>query len=53
VARATAPYEASALSRFREAFSGEISLPEDPGYDDARVVWNGMVDRHPAIVGPA
>jgi hypothetical protein len=50
VARATAPYEASALARFRDVFSGEITLPGDPDYDDARIVWNGMIDRHPAIV---
>jgi FAD/FMN-containing dehydrogenase len=50
VARATAPFEASALVGFREAFSGEITLPEDAGYDAARVVWNGMIDRYPAIV---
>jgi FAD/FMN-containing dehydrogenase len=25
-------------------------LPEDPGYDRARSVWNGIVDRRPALV---
>jgi FAD/FMN-containing dehydrogenase len=39
-----------ALSSFREAFAGEIVLPDDPGYDGARAVWNGMADRRPAIV---
>jgi FAD/FMN-containing dehydrogenase len=24
--------------------------PEDPGYDDARAVHNGMIDRHPALL---
>jgi FAD/FMN-containing dehydrogenase len=38
------------LSSFRETFAGEIVLPADPGYEDARRVWNGMVDRRPAIV---
>jgi FAD/FMN-containing dehydrogenase len=38
------------LGSFRETFGGEIVLPGDPGYDRARVVWNGMVDRRPAIV---
>src|SRR5690349_14418185 len=38
------------LSTFRETFEGEIVLPEDSGYDQARRVWNGMVDRRPALV---
>ncbi len=42
--------EASAINRLRDGFDGEIVLPEDSGYDAARVVWNGMIDRHPAIV---
>jgi FAD/FMN-containing dehydrogenase len=29
---------------------GEIVLPGDPGYDDARAVLNGMIDRRPAVV---
>ena len=38
------------LSTFRERFRGETVLPEDSGYDQARRVWNGMVDRRPALV---
>jgi len=38
------------LSSFRESFAGEIVLPDDPGYDRARAVWNGMADRRPALV---
>jgi FAD/FMN-containing dehydrogenase len=32
------------------AFAGEVIRPDDPGYDAARRVWNGMVDKHPALV---
>jgi len=46
----TAALDAPAFSRFREGFAGETVLPEDPGYDEARIVWNGMIDRRPAIV---
>ena len=42
--------DAPALSTFREAFAGKVTLPDDPRYDAARVVWNGMIDRRPAIV---
>jgi FAD binding domain-containing protein/berberine-like enzyme len=38
------------LSSFRGSFGGEVVLPEDPGYDQARAVWNGMADRRPALV---
>ena len=29
---------------------GELLQPGDPGYDEARRVWNGTVDRHPALI---
>jgi FAD/FMN-containing dehydrogenase len=32
------------------AFAGEVIRPDDPGYDAARRVWNGMVDKRPALV---
>lgn len=31
-------------------FTGEILLPGDEGYDKARRVWNGMIDKNPAII---
>ena len=40
----------AALGAFRDVFAGEIVTPGDPGYDAARVVWNGMIDRRPALV---
>ena len=36
--------------RFDETFAGEIVRRGDPGYDAARIVWNGMIDRYPALV---
>jgi FAD/FMN-containing dehydrogenase len=37
------------LSSLRETFAGEIVLPGDPGYDQARAVWNRVFNRRPAI----
>jgi hypothetical protein len=33
-----------------EGFKGEQLRPGDAGYDEARVVWNGLFDRHPALI---
>jgi FAD/FMN-containing dehydrogenase len=32
------------------AFSGQQLRPGDPGYDEARSVYNGMIDKRPALI---
>jgi FAD/FMN-containing dehydrogenase len=32
------------------SFVGELLLPNSPGYDAARRIWNGAIDRHPACI---
>lgn len=34
----------------RGRFRGELIRPDDSGYDDARKIWNGSIDRHPALI---
>jgi FAD/FMN-containing dehydrogenase len=38
------------LAELRSRFRGDILAPESPGYDEARAVWNAMVDRRPALI---
>jgi hypothetical protein len=32
------------------ALRGEVIDREHPAYDRARRVWNGLIDRHPAVI---
>src|SRR5687768_7842689 len=38
------------LDQFAKTFRGQIIRPSDKGYDGARRVWNGMIDRRPALI---
>jgi FAD/FMN-containing dehydrogenase len=40
----------TAVDGLRTQFSGELFTPDDAGYDDARAVHNGLIDKRPALV---
>jgi FAD/FMN-containing dehydrogenase len=35
------------LERLRESIRGQVIAPDDAGYDAARAIWNGAIDRRP------
>lgn len=38
------------MNDLRSRFAGTLIAREDPGYEEARRVWNGMIDKHPAFI---
>ena len=42
--------DAAAIEALKTNLRGHLLRPGDEGYDAARVVWNGMIDRHPALI---
>lgn len=40
----------AAVKELGESLQGELLLSGDAGYDTARMLWNGMHDRHPSLI---
>src|SRR5712692_1504687 len=53
----TARISESRLRAFQHDFTGKVIRPDDPDYERARSVWNGAINRRPALIarcsGPA
>ena len=42
--------EPASLAELDASFGGTLVTPDDPGYDDARKLFNAMIDRRPALI---
>src|SRR5262245_35525766 len=40
----------ASIRAFAAGQRGPVLRPGDPGFDEARQVWNGMIDRTPALI---
>jgi FAD/FMN-containing dehydrogenase len=38
------------VAAFKATLRGPVLQPGDPNYDDARAIWNAMIDRRPALI---
>ena len=46
----TLPLDPKELDALSQRLRGELCLPGDTGYEEARSLWNAMIDRRPAMV---
>jgi FAD/FMN-containing dehydrogenase len=42
--------DADVLTTLRDTIQGRVLAAGQPGYDEARRVWNGMIDRRPKAI---
>lgn len=46
----TSHINSHALDKLRSNFSGKIITPEDSDYDEARKIFNAMIDKRPSVI---
>ncbi|MBZ5637757.1 MAG: FAD-binding oxidoreductase [Acidobacteriia bacterium] len=48
--RTATSLDAAAVDSLRGSLRGQLVLKGDPGYDEARAIWNAMIDHRPALI---
>ncbi len=48
--RTNSALEESAVQAFKAGLRGALLRPGEAGYDDARKIWNAMIDKRPALI---
>ena len=38
------------IEELKKSLKGNVILPENADYDEARKIWNAMIDKHPALI---
>ena len=46
----TISLEKAAVQELKDSLSGSLILPDNPNYEAARHIWNGMIDKRPAMI---
>jgi FAD/FMN-containing dehydrogenase len=44
------PIAFDSIQQFRHAHHGDVITPDDPRYEQARRVWNALIDKRPALI---
>lgn len=44
------PIDAETIEEFTARIRGDVFLPGEEGYDEARTIWNAMIDHRPTLI---